>query len=193
MALPTLNVTPGTGATINTLPNAPTTTANSVSVALATDQAAVPISAVSLPLPAGAATAAGVAAVTAALGSISAASNASGGVSTYAALGGTGNALLTNSLVAVKAAAANLYGVSFVNTGSVTTFVQIFDALATGVTLGTTAPKLSFWIPPGGAWEEKFVDEVKVSFVTGITIAATTTPTGGAAPVVGIMAHLYFK
>lgn len=42
MALPTLNVTPGSGATINTLPNAPATTANSVSVALATDQTAVP-------------------------------------------------------------------------------------------------------------------------------------------------------
>lgn len=58
MALPTLSVTPGSGAVINTLPNAPQTTANSVAVALATDHAAVPVSAASLPLPAGAATAA---------------------------------------------------------------------------------------------------------------------------------------
>jgi hypothetical protein len=55
MALPTLNVTPGAGATVNTLPNAPAMTANSVSVALAIDQAAVPIVAASLPLPNGAA------------------------------------------------------------------------------------------------------------------------------------------
>jgi len=55
MALPTLSVTPGAGATINTLPNAPAVTANSVSVALATDQAAVPVTASSLPLPIGAA------------------------------------------------------------------------------------------------------------------------------------------
>jgi hypothetical protein len=55
MALPTLSVTPGTGATINTLPNAPALTANSVSVALATDQPAVLVTAASLPLPSGAA------------------------------------------------------------------------------------------------------------------------------------------
>ncbi|WP_395664555.1 hypothetical protein [Methylocella sp.] len=58
MALPTLSVTPGAGATINTLPNAPQPTANSVAVALATDHAAVPVSASALPLPAGAASAA---------------------------------------------------------------------------------------------------------------------------------------
>lgn len=58
MALPTLDVTPGSGATINTLPNAPAVTANSISVALATDQAVVPVTASALPLPTGAATAA---------------------------------------------------------------------------------------------------------------------------------------
>jgi len=58
MALPVLNVTPGAGATINTLPNAPAIVDNSVSVALATDHAPLPISATTLPLPAGAATSA---------------------------------------------------------------------------------------------------------------------------------------
>lgn len=38
MSLPTLSVTPGSGATINTLPNAPQTTVSSVAVALANDQ-----------------------------------------------------------------------------------------------------------------------------------------------------------
>ncbi|VFU07955.1 hypothetical protein [Methylocella tundrae] len=47
MALPILNVTPGSGATINTLPNAPAVIADSISVALATDTV--------LPLPTGAA------------------------------------------------------------------------------------------------------------------------------------------
>jgi hypothetical protein len=58
MALPTLDVTPGSGATINTLPNAPAVTASSISVALATDQAAIAVTASALPLPTGAATAA---------------------------------------------------------------------------------------------------------------------------------------
>ncbi|ACK51971.1 hypothetical protein Msil_3061 [Methylocella silvestris BL2] len=73
MALPTLSVTPGSGATINTLPNAPQATANSVAVALATDHAAVPISAAALPLPAGAATAANQATEVSTLASILAA------------------------------------------------------------------------------------------------------------------------
>ena len=42
MALPTIPVTPGFGAVINTLPNAPQNTAGSVAVAIATDQSAIP-------------------------------------------------------------------------------------------------------------------------------------------------------
>lgn len=73
MALPTLSVTPGSGAMINTLPNAPQVMVNSVAVALATDQAAVPISAGALPLPVGAATAANQATEMSTLASILAA------------------------------------------------------------------------------------------------------------------------
>lgn len=127
------------------------------------------------------------------IGSINTSANTSGGTSTYAAVGGTGNALLTNSPVAVKASAGNLYGVSFVNTGNVTAFVQMFDLATVSVTLGTTPPKLAFWIPPGGSWEEKFPDEAKVSFATAITVAATTTATGGTAPATGVLANIIYK
>jgi hypothetical protein len=59
MPFPTVTVTPGSGQTINTLPNAgQATSANSLPVVVASDQSAVPVSAASLPLPAGAATAA---------------------------------------------------------------------------------------------------------------------------------------
>lgn len=277
MALPTITVTPGSGATINTLPNAPAVTANSVSVALASDH-------VALPLPTGAATAAnqssqltqetstatalgapadaawvsgngtaiallkkiaGAGTVSAALGAfvdgaivsigaladaawttgngsviallkaiagkqdtlltalgspmqatggtVSTAANISGGSSVYAAVGGTGNALLTNTKIAVKASAGNIYGVMFLNKGGADAYVQIFNALSAGVTLGTTPPLLSVWVPPGGAWEEKFTGEAKLSLGTGITVAATTTSTGSTAPATGIHAHIYFK
>jgi hypothetical protein len=56
MAFPTITVTPGTGQTINTLPNAgQATSANSLPVVIASDQSAVPVSASALPLPTGAA------------------------------------------------------------------------------------------------------------------------------------------
>ncbi|WP_374308821.1 hypothetical protein [Methylocella sp.] len=88
MALPTLNVTPGSGATINTLPNAPQPTANSVAVALASDHAAVPVSASALPLPAGAASAANQASELTALANILAAIQGSASAVAIAARSG---------------------------------------------------------------------------------------------------------
>jgi hypothetical protein len=123
----------------------------------------------------------------------SAIANTTGGTSTYAALGGTGNALLTNTPVAVKASAGNVYGLDFVNPGSSAAYVQIFDVAAASVTLGTTVPKLSKWIPAFGGWEEKFAGETKISFGTAITVAATTTPTGNTAPATGIIANIVYK
>ena len=130
---------------------------------------------------------------TSTIGSVSAASNSSGGVSTYLAAGGTAAALLTNTPVAVKAGSASLYGVSLVNTGSSAAYVQLFDAAAGSVTLGTTAPKMAFWVPANGAWEEKFTGEAKVAFATALTMAAATTATGGTAPATGILATVLFK
>src|SRR5271154_1704016 len=56
MPFPTIPVTPGAGQVINTLPNAgQATSANSLSVVVASDQSTLPISAAALPLPSGAA------------------------------------------------------------------------------------------------------------------------------------------
>lgn len=119
------------------------------------------------------------------------AANSSGGVSTYAALGGTGNALLTSTPVLIKSGATNLYGVNFVNKGASDAYVQIFDALA--ATLGTTVPKMSLWVPAGGAWEEKYTNEAKISFATGLLVAATGTATGGTSPIAGILGNIMYK
>ena len=126
--------------------------------------------------------------------SASSASNTTGGTSTYDATGGTGNALLTNTVVQVGTAAAhNLYSWNFTNTGASVAYVQVFDSVAASVTLGTTPPKMSLWVPAGGAWEEKFTDEAKISFTNGIAIAATTTTTGSTSPSTGILANLAYK
>ena len=82
-------------------------------------------------------------------------------------------------------------GVGLVNKGTADAYVQVFDAAS--ATLGTTVPKLSFWVPAGGSWEEKFHGESKVTLATGLTVAATTTATGNTAPGTGILANIVYK
>lgn len=124
---------------------------------------------------------------------VGASSNTTGGASTYAALGGTGNALLTNTAVAVKASAGNLYGLNCYNAGNATAYLQLFDVASGSVTLGTTVPKLSFWVPANGSFDKEFDSEEKIAFLTAITVAATTTATGSSAPATGILANIIYK
>jgi len=71
------------------------------------------------------------------------------------------------------------------NIDSTDAFVQVFDASAAGdVTLGTTAPKASFFVPAGdgtkrGAREILFPSPMQFSI--GIVAAATTTADGNTA------------
>ena len=113
-----------------------------------------------------------------------------GGWSTYSAQGGTGNPLLTSTAVAVKSGAGTLAGFDFLNTGTAAAYVQVFDA--TTATLGTTVPKLVFYVPPGGGLVQQF-SIVGIAFSSGITLAATTTATGNIAPATGINANVEFK
>jgi len=119
--------------------------------------------------------------------------NTAGGASTYSAQGGNGNALITNSAVQIKGSAGNLYGYNIYNPNGAVMYVQIFDALAASVTLGTTVPKLSYAIPPNGYLDNALGDESKIGFSTGITIAATTTANGNTAPSTGLTANISFK
>ena len=144
------------------------------------------LAAVQASIPAGAAT----------IGATNSAALATGGVSTIAFTGGTGNALLTNSPTAVKASAGSLYKVAFINSLTANIFVQCFDLATGSVTLGTTAPKM-VWIVPGGAtggaWTEDYNGEGRVAFSTAITCAATTTSIGATAPASGLTAIFNFK
>jgi len=115
-----------------------------------------------------------------------------GGCLVWSAPGGTGNALLTSTPVQIKGGNGSLYGFRFHNEGSADAFVQIFDLLAGSVTLGTTVPKDSIWVPAGGYVDAPWSSEGKVSFTTGLTVAATTTKTGSGTPVTGIHSSVYY-
>ena len=122
--------------------------------------------------------------------------SATGGWSTYSAQGGTSAALLVATPVLVKAGAGTLGDLDLTNSSGATAYLQVFDAATAGaVALGTTAPKLVYWIPPGSPFGglNKPLGPVGILFSSGIVLAATTTPTGNTAPSPGVAANVSFK
>ncbi len=63
------------------------------------------------------------------------------------------------------------------NPGGVPAFVQLFDAKAANVTLGTTVAQYTFQCSPGD--NEPALEDLY--FTTAVSVACTTTPTGAVA------------
>lgn len=109
----------------------------------------------------------------------------SGTVSTYF------NAALLATKQAVKASAGSLSAYHIQNPNTSDAWVQFFDLASAGVTVGTTVPTLSLWVPAGGALDTSLVEPA--TFATAITIAATTTATGSTAPSTGLVTNLLYN
>lgn len=96
----------------------------------------------------------------------------SGGLETYS---GSIGATVTS----IKGSAGQLFGWYIGNNNGTAIYVQIFDVASGSITLGTTAPKLSFMIPAGGA--ANVLHETGIQFSTAISFACTTTRAGNTA------------
>ena len=115
-----------------------------------------------------------------------------GGAQTYLAWGGTTNAKLTSTAVAVNASPRTLTGIYIDNSANTAiTYVQVFNVASTGVTLGTTVPTDIFQVPAGGYLDDRQMTGVVLA--TAVSAAATTTPTGSSAPGTAIGVTLYYK
>ena len=82
----------------------------------------------------------------------------------------------------IKGTAGQLYWLHVMNLSSSVKYLQVFNATAASVTVGTTAPDLVFPLSSQGDTNGAgFVLAVPngIAFDTAITVAATTTPTGG--------------
>jgi len=103
------------------------------------------------------------------------------------------NGSLSQTKVEVVAGACNLYGFEIENNDAASEiFVQIFDKLAANVTVGTTAPDYSFRVPAGTNFG-KDAESFPIRFhSTGITIACTSTRTGGSAPASNCSLNLWY-
>lgn len=99
------------------------------------------------------------------------------------------NTALSNSDQAVKASAGRLYTYHIQNPNfDSDVFVHLYDASTASVTVGTTTPTWTWWIPAGGAVDG--VWPVPLIFATAITVAAVTTLTGSVAPTSGVLVNL---
>lgn len=93
---------------------------------------------------------------------------------------------LDETAVVINAQGGRIHFFQFSNNGTGDIFIQFFDLAVGDVTVGTTVPTWSFFVPAGdgtnaGGYGENF-GEYPISFDTAITIAATTGPADNGAP-----------
>ncbi len=94
--------------------------------------------------------------------------------------------------VTVKLSGGNLYGYHLYNPNAATCYLQVFNVLAPSVSLGTTQPVFS--LPIGtqpiavGPSPLAFAN-----FTAAISVAATTTPFGGAVCATGMVVNLFYQ
>jgi hypothetical protein len=155
-----------------------------------------PVSATTLPLPTGAATAASQPALNGdggalahvtnwpALASVAVQAAASGGWTPYLASG------LSTTVKTVKSSAGQLGMLQCWNSNSSQVYVQVFNAAS--VTLGSTTPLLSVPIGPASTGGLALT-ATGLQFSAAIAIAATTTATGSAAPTTALDCNLGFN
>lgn len=96
-----------------------------------------------------------------------------------------------NTAQAVKAGAGTLYNLEVSNPNGADAWIQLFDVAAGSVTVGTTVPNQSFFVPAGGAMDKVF--PVGIAFATAITYACTTTATGSGNPATGLVVNAVYK
>ena len=96
----------------------------------------------------------------------------------------------TNLLAAdqqVKAGATDVEYLNVYNPDTALAYLQLYDALAADVTVGTTVPTHSIPIPAGAIYDVQLVQAMQ--FDVGLTIAMTTTPGGAVAPGTGAVVN----
>jgi hypothetical protein len=108
------------------------------------------------------------------------------------------NAALKATATLVSANPCDLHGWHIANLDSVDAWLHLYDAATTAsVTVGTTTPKITLWVPAAAGIDSLSVSSAAsqvggVGFATGLVIAATTTLAGSAAPTNGELVNLVY-
>lgn len=99
---------------------------------------------------------------------------------------------LSNSAVSVKGSAGQLFGLQCGNTNASEEYVQIYNVASGSVTVGSTSPTLSVPIA-ATATGGLMISLVGIQFGTAISVAATTTATGGSAPGTALDCNAFYN
>jgi hypothetical protein len=83
-------------------------------------------------------------------------------------------------------------GVHLQNPNAADAWFHLYDALIANVSVGTTSPVISYWLPASGGYDA-FYGENGIRFSTAISYAATTTVGGSSAPSTGIVANVIYR
>lgn len=92
----------------------------------------------------------------------------------------TASGSIQAAATSIKASAGQLYSLIIGNSNTAPVYAQLFDLATGSVTLGTTTPKMSIFVPAGGALV--WALDSGIAFATAITIAFTTSRAGSGAP-----------
>ena len=85
-----------------------------------------------------------------------------------------------------------IYNLEVSNPNTVDCYLQLFDFATGDVTVGTTTPAMSLFVPAGdgtlnGAMDKEYSGGL--TFETAITYACTTTATGSGDPTTGLVVN----
>jgi len=98
---------------------------------------------------------------------------------------------LSGTAQSVKATPGTFGGYMVFNDNAAASFVQIWDAEQGDVTVGTTPADYVLSIPAGSAANLELT--CGVEHAVAITVAATTTPGGAAAPATGLVCAFFYR
>lgn len=101
------------------------------------------------------------------------------------------NPALTNTATAVATGKSRIYGIHVQNPNTADAWLHLYDVATSGVTVGTTTPKTSYWVPGGAGIDERW--SVPGEYNTAMTVAASTTATGGTAPSTGLVVNIFYQ
>lgn len=101
-------------------------------------------------------------------------------------------ASVSNTAAEVSDAGSTIHGFRLENNHTSAVYVQLFNARVADVTLGTTAPTVSFLLPASGSTQIE-PRAFLYYFNKGISIACTATRTGSGSPTAAASVSLWFS
>lgn len=101
-----------------------------------------------------------------------------------------------NTAQSIKGGSGGLHFLEVQNPNTSDAYIQLFDDETGDVTVGSTTPVLSLFVPAGDGTSDGAMDKMfpfPIKFKTAITYACTTTATGAGDPSTGLVVNAAYE